>query len=309
MYFDVLFFFFFQAEDGIRDKLVTGVQTCALPISRSAPEPAALGAGGGAALAGRRADGHPGRRARACGPAHLRALVHARRPPVAAALPRRGPRAVRPPPAAGPGVHDRGRGEASRLRAGPDAAAARPGLPGTHRGRDAAVAQSRRGAGAGRAALPHAAARGSFELMTEPGPLPLPRPPLPTLLVVDDEPSLRRVLERALGQVGFLGNGAASAETAYDLLASEPADAGLLDIQLPTMSGLALYLAIVHRWPSLEGRIAIMTGDAEADDVRTWLERHPCTLIRKPFTLREVADWLGDVLRRRPERERGKAGA
>src|SRR5687767_15190865 len=29
------FFFFFQAEDGIRDKLVTGVQTCALPISRS----------------------------------------------------------------------------------------------------------------------------------------------------------------------------------------------------------------------------------------------------------------------------------
>src|SRR2546425_6115995 len=29
----VLIFFFFQAEDGIRDKLVTGVQTCALPIS------------------------------------------------------------------------------------------------------------------------------------------------------------------------------------------------------------------------------------------------------------------------------------
>src|SRR2546423_3670344 len=26
-------FFFFQAEDGIRDKLVTGVQTCALPIA------------------------------------------------------------------------------------------------------------------------------------------------------------------------------------------------------------------------------------------------------------------------------------
>src|SRR6266545_5099731 len=29
----MLIFFFFQAEDGIRDKLVTGVQTCALPIS------------------------------------------------------------------------------------------------------------------------------------------------------------------------------------------------------------------------------------------------------------------------------------
>src|SRR6266404_1614828 len=33
-----LFVFFFQAEDGIRDKLVTGVQTCALPICHSKPE-------------------------------------------------------------------------------------------------------------------------------------------------------------------------------------------------------------------------------------------------------------------------------
>src|SRR5256885_3615372 len=31
------FFFFFQAEDGIRDYKVTGVQTCALPISAAAP--------------------------------------------------------------------------------------------------------------------------------------------------------------------------------------------------------------------------------------------------------------------------------
>src|SRR2546425_1476433 len=30
----IFVFFFFQAEDGIRDKLVTGVQTCALPICR-----------------------------------------------------------------------------------------------------------------------------------------------------------------------------------------------------------------------------------------------------------------------------------
>src|SRR5216684_5738703 len=33
------FFFFFQAEDGIRDVAVTGVQTCALPICCCSPEP------------------------------------------------------------------------------------------------------------------------------------------------------------------------------------------------------------------------------------------------------------------------------
>src|SRR2546429_5935145 len=34
----MMWFFFFQAEDGIRDVAVTGVQTCALPISRDEPE-------------------------------------------------------------------------------------------------------------------------------------------------------------------------------------------------------------------------------------------------------------------------------
>src|SRR5207245_6926227 len=34
-----LFFFFFQAEDGIRDATVTGVQTCALPIYSNLPSP------------------------------------------------------------------------------------------------------------------------------------------------------------------------------------------------------------------------------------------------------------------------------
>src|SRR5256885_2669552 len=37
-----IFFFFFQAEDGIRDYKVTGVQTCALPIWRHAVEGEAL---------------------------------------------------------------------------------------------------------------------------------------------------------------------------------------------------------------------------------------------------------------------------
>src|SRR5256884_3142432 len=35
--FFIKFFFFFQAEDGIRDVAVTGVQTCALPISLKVP--------------------------------------------------------------------------------------------------------------------------------------------------------------------------------------------------------------------------------------------------------------------------------
>src|SRR2546421_1842854 len=42
--FDIVFDFFFQAEDGIRDLIVTGVQTCALPISEARDDAAAADA-------------------------------------------------------------------------------------------------------------------------------------------------------------------------------------------------------------------------------------------------------------------------
>src|SRR2546427_1182966 len=54
-----LIFFFFQAEDGIRDLTVTGVQTCALPISW-------LGAGGGAAASAGLSVPRPSRARQGC---------------------------------------------------------------------------------------------------------------------------------------------------------------------------------------------------------------------------------------------------
>src|SRR5260370_41548659 len=58
-----LFVFFFQAEDGIRDSSVTGVQTCALPISRSSVDRACRQ--GGARVGAARRDGRTGRERRA----------------------------------------------------------------------------------------------------------------------------------------------------------------------------------------------------------------------------------------------------
>jgi DNA-binding NtrC family response regulator len=71
----------------------------------------------------------------------------------------------------------------------------------------------------------------------------------------------------------------------------------LLDVRLPGMSGLALSLAITRRWPQLENRIALITGDADAPDVRAWVRRNPCTIIRKPFRFDEVTRWLDGLAR------------
>lgn len=120
---------------------------------------------------------------------------------------------------------------------------------------------------------------------------------LGTVLVVDDDAVLRSSLESVLGDLGYRVLSTGSPDVAYQLLGTESALAVLLDVRLPTMSGLSLYLAMTHRWPRLRGRVALMTADADAPDVHTWAERNPCTVIRKPFSFREITGWLDAVAR------------
>jgi len=116
-----------------------------------------------------------------------------------------------------------------------------------------------------------------------------------TVLVVDDQAPLRRVLERALGRLGYRVIGAGSAESALELLVTERPQAILLDIHLPTMSGLAFYVAAMARWPELEGCVAVMTGDGESTEVLEWIARNSCPLISKPFNLEQIDEWLKHV--------------
>lgn len=117
----------------------------------------------------------------------------------------------------------------------------------------------------------------------------------PTVLIVDDDTTLRSSLESVLTTAGYRVLSTGDPDAAYRLLTGEPVTAVLLDVRLPSMSGLALSLAISRRWPHLEGRIALMTGDADAPDVRAWVRRNPATLFRKPFTSGQVARWLHAV--------------
>lgn len=119
--------------------------------------------------------------------------------------------------------------------------------------------------------------------------------PRPTVLIVDDEAPLRRVLERAVSRLGYRVIGAGSAESALELLVTERPAAILLDVHLPTMSGLAFYVAATARWPELQGCVAVMTGDGETTEVLEWIARNACPLISKPFNLEEIEVWLNHV--------------
>ncbi|MEQ8887316.1 MAG: ATP-binding protein, partial [Sandaracinaceae bacterium] len=83
------------------------------------------------------------------------------------------------------------------------------------------------------------------------------------LLVVEDEPSLRRVLDRTLAGLGYRVTTASSAEEALRLAGrmDAPPDAVVTDIVLPGMHGAELARELRHRWPSL--RVLFTSGYAE----------------------------------------------
>src|ERR1700690_3206375 len=61
---------------------------------------------------------------------------------------------------------------------------------------------------------------------------------MPTILIVEDEAKMRRLLELNLGEDGFDTRSAPDAEAALDLLLHEPVDLVLPDLKLPGMGGL-----------------------------------------------------------------------
>jgi DNA-binding response OmpR family regulator len=104
-------------------------------------------------------------------------------------------------------------------------------------------------------------------------------------LIVDDEPALRRTLERALRGSGYDVVTAGDAHLAYQVLHETDVDLVLLDLHLPQMAGDTFYLALVRRWPRLADRIVLMTGDTYAEQDHWPPELRCCPLLLKPFTL------------------------
>jgi len=107
----------------------------------------------------------------------------------------------------------------------------------------------------------------------------------PRILIVDDEPPLRRTLERALKGMGWEVVSAGDAHLAYQLLDETDIDLVLLDLHLPQMSGATFYLALTRRWPRLANRIVLMTGDTFAEQEHWPTDLRRCPLLLKPFTL------------------------
>ena len=126
----------------------------------------------------------------------------------------------------------------------------------------------------------------------------VPPPPDPvSVWLVEDEPTLRRLVQRALQAAGWRVSAAESAEAALATVGpGTPAPAALLcDLTLPGMDGLALLRALRRRWPELPA--VLMSGyDQHVLPARA-------VFLRKPFALAELAgvvERLAGTAARRP---------
>ena len=118
----------------------------------------------------------------------------------------------------------------------------------------------------------------------------------PRILIVDDEPSLRRTLERALRSLGYDVVAVGDPHLAYQLLDAGDYDLVLLDIHMGQMSGDTFFLALVSRWPWLAERVLFMTGDPWAVKTDWPAELLRCPVLSKPFTLEVLTAAVGEAL-------------
>lgn len=118
----------------------------------------------------------------------------------------------------------------------------------------------------------------------------------PRVLIVDDEPALRRTLERALRSLHCEAISVGNPQLVYEMLDGSDFDVVLLDLHLPQISGDVLFLAMIRRWPRLRNRILLMSGDPGVVTPDSPAELRRAPLLAKPFTLDVLHRAVREVL-------------
>jgi two-component system, OmpR family, phosphate regulon response regulator OmpR len=121
--------------------------------------------------------------------------------------------------------------------------------------------------------------------------------PKATILVVDDEPDVREVLEEYFVAHGYAAIGAASASAARAMAAQHPIDVALVDIHMPGEDGLSLARHLRERYASIA--IVMLTSAGTVVDRIVGLEMGADDYLPKPFNPRELVARIHAVLRRR----------
>ena len=120
--------------------------------------------------------------------------------------------------------------------------------------------------------------------------------PMIRVLLVDDEPSIRRALRTPLNELGFITTEASRGEEALHLIQTQTFDVVLLDINMPGIGGMKTLVRLRALAPHLP--ILMLTVlDGEEEKVEA-LECGADDYITKPFSIRECVARIRSAVRR-----------
>jgi DNA-binding NtrC family response regulator len=125
------------------------------------------------------------------------------------------------------------------------------------------------------------------------------------VLIVEDEPKMRRLLELQLAEEGFTTHAAADAESGLGILGREPVDLVLTDFRLPGMNGLD-FLQAVKRVNAL-APVVIMTAYGSVESAVEAMKLGASDYVLKPFALAELVLVIRKELESRALREENRS--
>ncbi|MGA7297281.1 MAG: response regulator [Rhodanobacteraceae bacterium] len=119
-------------------------------------------------------------------------------------------------------------------------------------------------------------------------------PPAPCILIVEDEPQIRRFLDTALRAQGYITVLAATGQEGIERAATRKPDLVVLDLGLPDMEGHEV-LSQLRQWSNVPVLI-LSVRDAETEKVRA-LDTGANDYVTKPFGIEEIMARVRALLR------------
>lgn len=125
------------------------------------------------------------------------------------------------------------------------------------------------------------------------------------VLIADDDPSIRRIVEMVLTRAGVTVIQAEDGEEAFQKAVTEKPDAILLDIRMPKMSGLELCSKLKATESTAHIPVGFLTAQRDVDSYKQAHDVGSLLYINKPFQPERLVDSVGLLLSSRPHTPRG----
>jgi len=126
------------------------------------------------------------------------------------------------------------------------------------------------------------------------GDLHIGQPPLATIMVVDDEPSIRSLLKRFLGKSGYVVLESADGRDALDQLRQCHVDLLISDIVMPERDGLEILRSLRKDFAGL--KVIVMSGAFDGRFLRTAEMLGAHATLQKPLRMNLVLETVQKVL-------------